>query len=265
MGGHNDDLERWFMKRSWLKRATPVSRWAVAFLCGMTLALFILGSASAETIWLDQPLKPWNVAGAAIPTAPPAQLAQQICTTKERTAVNAEETLVAGARWRLEEYWPTISRGNLAIVLALSDYDGMCRPLGFNAFVFANGAYVGTLSPVNLNSRTDGVLNQIPTFPSDGVIQAIFTRYAPTDPLCCPSLAPSVVTYNVVNGVIAPVGVQRAPKLALTPVPSPTRAPASTQPPVLPRSGEGLIPLLVLIAASVTLGAGVALRRRRRS
>jgi hypothetical protein len=236
-----------------------MSKHTVALMLGMTLALIVLGSASAETIWLDQPLKPWNVAGAAIPTAPPAQLAQQICTTRERAAANAEEKVVAGAHWRLEEYWPTVRRGNLAVVVALSDYDGMCRPYGYNAFVFADGKYAGTLSPVNMNSRFDGMLNRVPDIPSDGVVQAIYTRYSPKDPLCCPSLPASVVTYGLVNGTIAPTKLEAVPASALPPVP----VPAQGQPSVLPRTGEGFNPRLALALGVGILGAGIALRRMR--
>jgi hypothetical protein len=225
----------------------------------MTLVLFVLGSASAETIWLDQVLKPWNVAGAAVPTAPPAQLVQQICTTRERAAANAEEKLISGARWRLEEYWPTVRRGNLAVVLALSDYDGMCRPYGYNAFVFADGKYAGTLSPVKMNSRFDGMLNRIPDLPADGVVRAIYTRYSPKDPLCCPSLPTTVVTYGLLNGTIAPMKLETVPANALPPVPPA----AQGQPSHLPRTGDGLNPGLALVLGIVILRAGMVLRRVR--
>jgi hypothetical protein len=227
-----------------------VGRPIVALVVAAMLMILFLGSASAAGSWLDQPPQPWNKAGAAIPIAPPAQLAQQICTTKERSAVNPEEAQLAHAGWRLESYWPTLQRANLAIVLALSDYDGMCRPLNFNAYVFGGDAYAGTLSPVSLNSRTDGVLNRTPTFSSDGVIQAIFTRYAPTDPLCCPSRPATIVTYGLVNGAIAPLTMTTGP---------PTSTPVPARPATLPHAGTG-DPLLVVGLGLALLLAGLASR-----
>jgi hypothetical protein len=225
----------------------------LALVAAAVLTILFVGSVSAAASWLDQPLQSWNKAGTAIPIAPPAQLAQQICTTKERGAANPEEAQVARAGWRLESFWPTVQRANLAIVLALSDYDGMCRPLNFNAYVFAGGTYAGTLSPVNLNSRTDGVLNRTPGFLSDGVIQAIFTRYAPTDPLCCPSRPATIVTYGLVNGAIAPLTVATGPPTS-TPVPAP--------PATLPRAGTS-DPLLVVGLGLALLLAGLASRVTR--
>jgi hypothetical protein len=96
---------------------------------------------------------------------------------------------VAQAGWRLEAFWPTQRAGNVALVMALSGYDGMCRPWGFNGFVFVGGRFAGTISPVNMDSREDGVLTgaNVPTPAGDGSLEASFARYAPTDPLCCPS------------------------------------------------------------------------------
>jgi hypothetical protein len=245
----------------------------LAFLTATLIALTFGGVASAQTIWLDQPLHVWNVAGAPIPTAPPAQLAQAMCRAQERSANAPEESPVAGAGWRLETYWPIQRSGSLAVVLATSDYDGMCRPLNFNAFVFSNGAFVGTLSPVNMISRTDGVLNRLPTVQSSTAIQALFTRYAPTDPLYCPSLPSSQVTYQLTNGVIAPVKIESVPVTAtspsgpLTPVATPSTAarptPAPTTPATLPRSGEPIgLPLAIGIALG-TLALGLAARGLR--
>jgi LPXTG-motif cell wall-anchored protein len=235
--------------QAWFGRVLRRSRLITALLGAAMLTILVVGSVSTDASWLDQPPRPWNKAGAAIPTAPPARLAQQICTSKERGATNAEESLVARAGWRLESYWPILRRGNLAIVLALSDYDGMCRPLGFNAFVFASGTYAGTLSPVNLNSRTDGVFNRTPELPADGMIQAIYTRYAPTDPLCCPSRPATIVTYGLINGAIAPLTIATV---------------ASTRTPVpmaLPRTGDGVNPLLAAALGLLLLLAGLAVRK----
>jgi LppP/LprE lipoprotein len=162
------------------------------------LALGTLGFARAAASWLDSLPVAWNHAGAAVPAAPPLEPAVQArCRAQERAAAGPGESQVAAAGWRLETYWPTKRQGDVAVVLADVNYDGMCRPFDFNVFVFAGGQFAGTLSPVNMISRTDGVLREAPSFLPDGRIVAIFLRYAPSDPLCCPSRPPTVVTYRV--------------------------------------------------------------------
>jgi hypothetical protein len=91
---------------------------------------------------------------------------------------------VAGAGWTLfGDYragWGIVS------VNGLSGYDGMCRPTGFNEFVFVDGAFAGTISPVQMDSRSDGVASGSFIIGSES-LTATFQRYRPTDSLCCPS------------------------------------------------------------------------------
>jgi LPXTG-motif cell wall-anchored protein len=168
------------------------------------LSLLTAATAMGAASWLDAPPPAWNTVGAPIASAPTGDLpnAQAMCRVQERTAANPEEQQVAAKGWLLESFWPTLRQGNTAVVLALAMYDGMCRPLSFNAFAFANGTYAGTLSPVLMNSRTDGVFSGTPGFLPDGRISALFLRYAGTDPLCCPSLPSVRVNYKLANGVV---------------------------------------------------------------
>jgi heat shock protein HslJ len=94
----------------------------------------------------------------------------------------AERALVQRG-WAL--YGQTISYGTTTIVTAMAGVDGMCRPLGFQAFVYSEGRYAGSLSPVAMNSRTDGALTSV-QLTSPTQIVGEFSRYSPTDPLCCP-------------------------------------------------------------------------------
>ena len=64
----------------------------------------------------------------------------------------------------------------------------MCRPLGYNGFVFVDGAFAGTISPEPMDPRTTGAGSI--TGLQNGRINARYVRYAATDPLCCPSLPP---------------------------------------------------------------------------
>ena len=70
--------------------------------------------------------------------------------------------------------------------MAMSGVDGMCRPLGYQAFVFVEGQFAGTLSPKPINSRTDGDIDRVFLTSSSSVLVE-FKRYSQTDALCCPS------------------------------------------------------------------------------
>ena len=72
-------------------------------------------------------------------------------------------------------------------MFATASADGMCRPNGFQAFVFVNGVFAGTLSPVLMNARTDGSIASLNvSIFNAGEISADFARYSDQDPLCCP-------------------------------------------------------------------------------
>jgi hypothetical protein len=164
--------------------------------------------ATQQAAWLDQPPRPWNTPGAAVPAAPrPDVPFQAICRAQERAPAGRDEEQLVAAGWLLEQYWPTQRRGDEVVVVATSSYDGMCRPWAYNGFVFAGGRYAGTVSPTEMSSRTDGALAQGPAFLADGRIGAAFVRYAPTDPLCCPSRGNTGVVYAVQTTNAGPVVV----------------------------------------------------------
>ena len=78
------------------------------------------------------------------------------------------------------------------MIAGAADYDGMCRPRQYQFFVFSGGTFVGTLSPVPMDSRTDGSLNRV-TVEGDRKLKAYYARYAQKDPLCCPSRTTTVL------------------------------------------------------------------------
>ena len=95
----------------------------------------------------------------------------------------------------------------------------MCRPWGYNAFVFVNGVYAGSLSPNDMNSRTDGALGSIQILgpgrePNTVTIATTYRRYADTDALCCPSSSSDVTfTVNTAAGqaLVTPTNVSTSP------------------------------------------------------
>ncbi len=160
--------------------------------------------AGAQESWLDAPLAGWNEAGQIVPTAPPGNLAlaDPRCLQFDRPPETPEDRAVAAAGWTL--HGPYTGGWGAVLVEALTDYDGMCRPIGYQYFAFVDGSFAGTLSPTPMAARTDGAL-QDARIGFDGGISATFVRYAPDDPLCCPSRPSVLVRYHVERTPAGPV------------------------------------------------------------
>jgi hypothetical protein len=195
-------------------------------------ALVILGifagltasGQESKPLWLDQPVKRWNKAGASIPHAPrdPSRLDEipPICKTAPKAPKTAEERAIAAAGWMIFGSFDSAERSNvnrgrdrIVVVGAMANMDGMCRPDLYQNFVFVDGAYAGTLSPGLMNARSDGSSVRI-NFPAPGQITADFTRYTEKDPLCCPSrISEAVFEVKRERGkpVIAAVAVNTHP------------------------------------------------------
>ena len=175
---------------------------AVALSLATLLAGLMPLVATADGTWLDQPLSNWNQAGMDVPQAPamdPSTNPQ--CPPLQRPAETDADQALTNAGWTLfSSYY---AGWNTVVVRALSGYDGMCRPLGYNIFVFADGQFAGTISPDLMNSRTDGT-GDVRFFAAKDTMIAEFQRYTPTDPLCCPSGSASV-TYQVSRTPQGPV------------------------------------------------------------
>ena len=155
-------------------------------------------SASAQQsvsggAWLDRPLLNWNRTAGGLPQLPrPAVgggMSESRCLDQIRQPETAAERALTRLGWRL--YGATQSFGQTQIVTALSGFDGMCRPLQFQAFVYWEGRYAGTLAPAAMDSRADGSLTDFQLV-SPTNISAKFVRYASSDALCCPSRISSV-------------------------------------------------------------------------
>ncbi|MBI4492954.1 MAG: LppP/LprE family lipoprotein [Chloroflexi bacterium] len=167
------------------------------------LALFA-GAAAAqpEGEWLDRPLANWNQPGMAIPPAPPTEgLVNPGCLERARWAETPEDQALVDDGWDL--FNPYRAGWGVKLVDATTSYDGMCRPMGFQTFVFVEGDFAGTISPEPMNSRATGAGSVVSFF--NDTLSARFVRYAPTDPLCCPSRPAVVVDYRIERTPSGPV------------------------------------------------------------
>lgn len=164
---------------------SPTKSAPVALLLGLMLQA---SPATAESnpsgTWLDGDLN-WNQVGASLPQAP-AQEGDNLATCQHtvRPAVLPEDKLVEAAGWTLTDAAQIY--GATTLVTGMADADGMCRPFEYQVFVFTNGKFSGTLSPIPMNSRTDGSLFKLNLY-REGSIDASFNRYGPGDPQCCAS------------------------------------------------------------------------------
>lgn len=172
------------------------------------------GRLRADGAWLDAPLVPWNTPGMAVPAAPPdgLALADPRCGRQQRPPETAEDDAVVAAGWVLFNAYQ--SGWGVRVIDGLAGYDGMCRPMGYQGFVFVDGVFAGTVSPVPMASRFDGAGRTAVIQPPGDELSAVFARYTKDDPLCCPSAA-SYVTYRIdrVDGspVLVPVSASTTP------------------------------------------------------
>jgi hypothetical protein len=170
---------------------------------------FALGSraevASADGSWMDGTPQQWNVAGSAIPLAPASEpaLDENIarCGRDERWPETEEDDAVLLAGWRL--FGSYQAGWGVKVIQGLAGYDGMCRPVRYQEFVFVDGVFAGTVSPEPMDSRTDGAATSVRLLAQDRIM-ASFVRYTDADPLCCPSRTTSV-SYRVDRTDAGPV------------------------------------------------------------
>jgi LPXTG-motif cell wall-anchored protein len=237
------------------------------------LALAVVGAAAAAApawaagpIWLDAPLQRWSGPASGVPKPPVqtntrtgapldiGQAVRAICRQQERGPLVEEEKQVSAAGWYLESYWPPVQAADVTVVTAVSWYDGMCRPWAYQALMFVGGRFAGTVSPVTMNSRFDGMLDRPPVIAPGPVVEATFTRYAERDALCCPSLPKVLVRYE-----LTAVGAGRvfAPTSAAV-LPLPPQTPAR-----LPSTGDSLDTWALTLMAAGMAAATVGYRLRR--
>jgi hypothetical protein len=160
---------------------------AFAVMLSLTIPLPVLAQ---EQTWLDGDLASWNTPGMAIPSAPTVDgNTDPRCAERERPAETAEDDALIAEGWHL--FLPYQRGWGVTLISGLASYDGMCRPLGYQSFVFVDGVFAGTVSPEPMDSRTTGAASDVNLWYVDQA-SAEYLRYAPDDPLCCPSSTDSV-------------------------------------------------------------------------
>jgi hypothetical protein len=166
------------------------------------LVTALAGQAAPPASWLDKPLGAWNAPGAAIPRASTAGSASESAAALAKRCQFADDRSTPAARAIAEAGWipfphfdQKLAQDGVEIMDGLTAVDGMCRPRGYNVFVFVDGRFAGTLSPVPMNSREDGTAGAVRILNAT-TLTAEFARYTDRDALCCPS-ARVTVTFTI--------------------------------------------------------------------
>ena len=154
--------------------------------------------------WLDE-AKPasWNTPGQPVPAAPSVQgNIDPRCREQVRPPQLQEDALVYDRGWDLIGAYQ--GGWQLVVLSGTAGYDGMCRPLQYQDFVFARGVFTGTLSPQAMDSRADGALGRV-YLQSESRLTAEYARYGATDPACCPSSTTAVQFEITRDGFLRPL------------------------------------------------------------
>jgi hypothetical protein len=169
----------------------------------LSVGVLIAGApelARAQSHWLDAPVAGWNRVGAELPRAPAPRPGAPTCVGS-RPADTPEDAALMALGWTLHEGYQ--AGWGLRVIWATSDYNDVCRPLGYQAFVFADGVFAGTVSPVLMDFQTDGSART--ALLRGGDLLVTFARYAPADAPCCPSRPSVYVGYRIVRGPGGPL------------------------------------------------------------
>jgi LppP/LprE lipoprotein len=183
-------------------------RLAVVLVGLLLVSVQTTGRVAADGSWLDGPVANWNQPGMEIPPAPPMDVAvDPRCEALQRPPETDVDRALVSKGWTL--FGSYQAGWGIVAAKALSGYDGMCRPMGFQEFVFVDGILAGTISPTLMSSRDDGV-GRIEAIVGPDQITASYRRYKPEDPLCCPS-GSAQVFFQIERGGVVPLLVPTTP------------------------------------------------------
>ena len=171
------------------------------------------GAGQNGASWLDRPLAASNKPAAAVPApaqkpSQPAALVKRCSLTSPTSSMGASAVATAGWIPYLHQD-RVLSRDGIDVIGGLTDASAACEPVGFNLFVFVNGRFAGTLSPVPMTASRDGVAGAVRLVSADSLTTE-FARFAAGDLECCPSTRVRV-TYRIDRGeqpTIVATGVQ---------------------------------------------------------
>ena len=212
-------------------------RWVTPPLASLLLALAIATGAGAQApSWLDSAPRAFNAAGAAVPAAPSSPHPGRRPLPRPRAA-GRRAGGDPGRRGRLaaRELLADPAGRRPHVVMATADYDGMCRDAGVQRLRLRRRPLRRHVAPqpMVVADRRRAARAGRP-LGADRRLTASFIRYAPSDPLCCPSRGHTRVTYRVDarRGRAGARPRSGRPGPTATPTPPAATPPAATPPTV---------------------------------
>lgn len=134
--------------------------------------------------WLDDPSIVVNRPGDAIPTPPEGMYPpMDPCRPYIRPAETDADRQIEAAGWFLVQAYE--AGWGVTMIEAAAGFDAMCRFSPYMVFLFVDGVYAGTVTPVQTWPRGDGALASA-SLGAGGAVFATYLRYDEADPLCCP-------------------------------------------------------------------------------
>ncbi|MEO6588400.1 MAG: META domain-containing protein [Pyrinomonadaceae bacterium] len=145
--------------------------------------------------WLDmKPLPSWNSRKRVILETKKISNAElKRCSVAVRQPTLPQDFLLTSKGWTLVNAAQVF--GKTAIITTAEGFDGMCRPLKYETYVFVGNKLSGALTPAPMDSRTDGSVINVQLY-TETDLTAEFARYRDSDALCCPYKTEKV-TYKV--------------------------------------------------------------------
>ncbi len=155
------------------------------FVTAFVIGFIFGGNIFAQSDWLDmKPLPSWNSRSRAILQTSKIPMGElKRCSVVVRQPTLPADFLLTKMNWTLVGAAQVY--GKTTVVSTAEAFDGMCRPLKFQTLVFVGNRVAGTLSPGQMDARTDGSLVNV-KMTSERSLTAEYVRYRATDALCCP-------------------------------------------------------------------------------
>jgi len=154
-------------------------------IAAFVVVLPLVSNAFAQKNWLDQNSSSnWNGNSEISKTKKISSSELKRCADEVRTPSLEGDTILMKNGWTLIGYTTQVN-GDTAVIPVAGGFDGNCRPLKTQTFVFVGSKLAGTLSPGLMNSRTDGNVTNV-KLTSATTLTAEYARYRANDPLCCP-------------------------------------------------------------------------------
>lgn len=169
----------------------------IKFIIAVCLAILPLSfNVFAQTSqWLDmKPLPNWNSRKRVILETKKMSASElKRCSISVRQPSLPQDFLLTKMNWTLTGAAQIF--GNTAVITTAEGFDGMCRPLKYETYVFVGNKLAGGLTPGPEDSRADGSIINVNLY-SETDLSAEFARYKNSDALCCPYKTERV-TYKI--------------------------------------------------------------------